>query len=177
MEPLLVRLARNSPSKTISSELFRLAGRFHLDADMDVSVAFALLLAVVIELIIRFEEYSQWPYLAYTLCSKYNPDGYIAAYMHFFQIPDEQLDEELGLPLRRLASRAGSTDTQRLQYMISPSVQSALALALESSVASSLPVERAFAATKRSEARRLCHVSTAVGARYFGSICASATIF
>ena len=66
-----------------------------------------------------------------------------------------------GLPLRTLANRAGSTDIQRFQYLISPSVQAALVLAFESSVASSLPAERAFAATKRSEAPRLCHVATA----------------
>ena len=103
---MLVRSARNSPSKTISSELFRLVGLFHVDADLDVPVALALLLAVVIELIIRLRDYSQWPYLVYTPCSKHNPDGYIVVCMHFFQILDEQLDEGFGLPLRRLASRA-----------------------------------------------------------------------
>ena len=67
-----------------------------MDADLDVSVALALLLAVVIELIIRFREYSQWPYLAYALCNKHNPDGYVVACMRFFQIPDEQIDEGSG---------------------------------------------------------------------------------
>ena len=50
---------------------------------------------------------------------------------------------------------------QRFQYLIPHSVQAALVLAFESSAASSLPAERAFAATKRSEAPRLCHVATA----------------
>jgi len=79
----------------------------------------------------------------------------------FFGIPDEQLDVGFGLPLRRLANRAGNTGIQRFEYLISHSVQAALVLALESSAASSLPAERAFATTKRSEAPRLCHVATA----------------
>ena len=146
-----------------------------MDADLDVSVALALLLAVGMDMVIRFREYSQWPYLAYTLSSKYNPDGYISACVDFLNIPDEQLDVGVGLPLRSLANRAGSTDTQRFQYLISHSVQAALVLAFEPSVASSLPAERAFAATKRNEAPTTS--PRRVGARFFGSICASASIF
>ena len=82
-EPLLVRLAKRSPSKTLSSDFARIIGAFHLDPDLDVSAALALLLAVAMEVAIRFREYSQWPYLAYTLSSKYNPDGYISACVDF----------------------------------------------------------------------------------------------
>ena len=156
-----MRLAKRLPCKTLSSDFARIIGAFHLDPDLDVSAALALLLAVAMEVAIRFREYSQWPYLAYTLSSTYNPDGYISACVDFVGIPDEQLDVGFGLPLRRLANRAGSTDTQRFQYLISHSVQAALVWAFESSAASSLPAERAFAATKRSEAPRLCHVATA----------------
>ena len=49
----------------------------------------------------------------------------------------------------------------RIQYITSESVQRTLVLAFEASAASSLPVKRAFAETKRSEAPRLCHVATA----------------
>jgi len=78
-EPLLVRLAKRLPSKTLSSDFASIIGAFRLDPDLDVSAALALLLAVAMEVAIRFREYSQWPYLAYTLSSKYNPDGYISA--------------------------------------------------------------------------------------------------
>ena len=56
---------------------------------------------------------------------------------------------------------AGDTAAQRLQWLMSAPVQRALVLSLEASAASSLPAERAFAETKRSEAPRLCHVAAA----------------
>ena len=65
-EPLLVRLAKRLPSKTLSSDFARIIGAFHVDPDLDVPAALALLLAVAMEVVIRFREYSQWPYLAYT---------------------------------------------------------------------------------------------------------------
>jgi len=86
-EPLLVRLAKRSPSKTLSSDFARIIGPIHLGPDLDVSVALALLLAVAMEVVIRFREYSQWPYLAYTLSSKYNLDGYISACADFLASP------------------------------------------------------------------------------------------
>ena len=76
-------------------------------------------------------------------------------------MPDELLDEGFGLPLRKLAFTMGSTENQRIQYLLSEAVHQSIVLAFESSAASSLPVERAFAETKRSEAPRLCHVATA----------------
>ena len=71
------------------------------------------------------------------------------------------MDEGFGLPVRRLVVRAGATDPQRLQYMMSPQVQQCIVTAFKASAVSSLPAERAFAELKRSEAPRLCHVATA----------------
>ena len=52
---------------------------------------------------IRFEQYRQWPYKAWQICSKFNPDGYSAACMDFLSIPSEQLDEGFSIPFRQLA--------------------------------------------------------------------------
>lgn len=68
---------------------------------------------------------------------------------------------KFGLPLQEMAQRAGETDIANLAWLASEPVQRALALSLESSEASSLPFERAFAEIKRSEAPRLCHCATA----------------
>ena len=67
----------------------------------------------------------------------------------------------LGIPLRNLAARAAQREGDPLRFLVDPQVQIALESILASSAASSLIVERAFAETKRSEAPRLCHVSTA----------------
>jgi len=103
----------------------------------------------------------QWPFAAYTLSKKFNPDGYVIACRHFLDLPDHMLDTGFGLPLRRLVCMASEIEMLRVQYLMSDAVQNALDLASESAAASSLPVERAFAQTKRSEAPRLCHVATA----------------
>ena len=71
------------------------------------------------------------------------------------------LDTGFGLPLWRPVRLAGESEMLRVQYLMLDTVQHALDLAFDSAAASSLPVERAFAQSKRSEAPRLCHVSTA----------------
>ena len=48
-----------------------------------------------------------------------------------------------------------------LRYLMADAVQAALVSSFQASAASSLPAERAFAETKRSEAPRLCHVASA----------------
>jgi len=63
--------------------------------------------------------------------------------------------------LRKLARRAGDTEASQIEFLVSDSVQCALAEAFEASAASSLPVERKHACAKKNEAARLCHVSTA----------------
>ena len=75
-------------------------------------------------------------------------------------MPDELLDLGFWLPLRKLALQSGS-ELNALRYLMSEEVQTAIVSSFEASAASSLPVERAFAETKRSEAPRLCHVATA----------------
>ena len=80
--------------------------------------------------------------------------------MSFLSLLDELLDLGFGLPLRKLALESGSELTG-LRYLMSEGVQKAIVSSFEASVASSLPAERAFAETKRSEAPRVCHDATA----------------
>lgn len=160
-QPLLVKLAQGVVGAAVSSDLNRLLRQLHLDPDLDQGAAVAVLLAEAMDLCLRFGEYLAWPFAAWKLSSKYNPAGYIPACMDFLEMPPDKLDVGFGLQLRELADQAGATMTARCRYMLSESVQQALATAFQASSASSLPVERAFAETKRSEAPRLCHVATA----------------
>ena len=160
-EPLLVRLAKGVVGAAVCKDLHRLLHRLHLDPDLDQGAAVAVLLAEAMDLCLRFRQYSAWPFAAWSLCSKYNPSGYMPACMDFLEIPEESFDVGFALQLRHVADQAGATHAKRLQYLLSPQVQQALASAFQASSASSLPVERAFAETKRSEAPRLCHVATA----------------
>ena len=89
------------------------------------------------------------------------PENYVGACLDFLQIPGGASDLGFGLPLRRLATDSGHTPMQQLNWLLTEQIQSALLLVLRASAASSLPIERAFAEVKRSDAPRLCHVATA----------------
>jgi len=158
--PLLVRLAGGVVGRNLDEDLRRLLARLHLDPSLDVGACVSTLLAVAMDLTLRFRQYMAWPYAAYKLCVRFN-EHYLAACFDFLQLPEGELDIAFSLPLRQLAQRFGETQAQQIQYLASPSVQNALEQAFRVSAASSLPVERAFAETKRSEAPRLCHVATA----------------
>jgi len=159
-EPLLVRLAKGAVDKAVDKDFLRLLGRLHLDPALETGACVTALLAVAADLSLRFKQYTRWPFAACKLCSKYN-EHFLTACLTFLHLPEGELDAAFSLPLRQLAQNFGGTEAQQLQYLASDPVQEALALTFAASAASSLPVERAFAETKRSEAPRLCHVATA----------------
>ena len=159
-EPLLVRLSKGAVAEAASTDMHRIFGLLHLDPDLDVSACVAVLLGAAVEVCLRFQHYKQWPYQAWKLSRVYNPDGHRAACVAFLNMPEEMLDFGFGLPLRKLCTAARS-EVESIRFLLSEDVQSAIVVSFRASAASSLPAERAFAVTKRSEAPRLCHVATA----------------
>ena len=83
-EPLLVRIARGGIRQVLSADISRVLFRLHLDPDLQVTSFLPVLLSIGIEVCVRFEEYEEWPYRAYTLSRKFNADGYVTACLHFF---------------------------------------------------------------------------------------------
>lgn len=160
-EPLLVRLSKGNLQRSACSDLGRVLGLLHLDPSLDAGACVSSLVATAAELVLRFRQYKAWPFLAWQLTQRFNSDSYIGACLDFLQLEEFSLDTGFGLPLRQMAHRAGDSEVERVAWLVSDPVQRALVLIFEASVASSLPVERAFAETKRSEAPRLCHVATA----------------
>ena len=159
--PLLVTLAKGRVASVVEEDLVRVLGKLHLDPDLDVAACSSLLFATASEISMRFEQYERWPYAAWALCKEFNQDGYIQACLSFVEMDQARLDNGFGKPLRQIASRFGSGPLDQVRYLCTDSVQDAISLAFRASAVSSLQVERQFAETKRSEAPRLCHVSTA----------------
>ena len=81
--------------------------------------------------------------------------------MEFLLAPAEELDTGFSLRLQELALAAGPDEARQVGFLLSEGVQSMLEGTFEAAVASSLPVERKFAETKRREAPRLCSIATA----------------
>ena len=105
--------------------------------------------------------YERWPYKLCLMCSAYSADYRIAC-VDFLRVPAEELDVGFGLRLQSMALRHGSgCEAAAVGFLLTPQVQDALTTAFEASAASSLPVERRFAQTKRNEAPRLCSVAVA----------------
>ena len=159
-DPLLVRLYKGEVTSVVSRDLARLLGSLHLDADLDCSACVTVLLGVAVDLVVRFQSYSRYPYAACQLCGAFNREFRVAC-LDFLRVPEAELDPGFSLQLRLLARSAGDTEVERIAYLLSEPVQSTLRDAFMTSAASSLPVERAFAQTKRKEAPRLCHLATA----------------
>ena len=159
-DPLLVRLAKGSVRSVVSADLTRLVLSMHTDPDLDHSAFLTLALGTALDLVWRFQAYVEYPYLTCLLCRAYNSSWRIAC-LDFLQVPDSELDLGFSLQLKRLAFAAGESESARVNYLLSDSVQDALKCAFQASAASSLPVERAFAYMKRNEAPRLCHLASA----------------
>ena len=116
-----------------------------------------MLLVAALEVCIRLEECTLWPFQAWRSRRQYNPHGSDAFCMILLSMPAELLDLGFG---RTLALQSGS-ELNGLRYLMSEGAQKAIVSGFEASAASSLPAERAFAEAKRSESPRLCHVATA----------------
>ena len=159
-EPLLVRLAKGYVPEIVSADLAKLVGGLHRDPDLDCGACLSVLLAVALDLVARFRSYTCYPYAACFMCKAYNND-YAVACLDFLLAPEASLDVGFSQQLRRHALEAGDTEADRLKFLMSDPVQRTLQDVFAASAASSLPVERAFATTKRHEAPRLCHVASA----------------
>ncbi len=159
-EPLLVQLSKRRVCAMVGADFSRLISSLHLDDELDVAACLSLALGVATDLVLRFRHYVGYPFVACQLCRKFNGNFRLAC-LDFLSVPDSELDAGFSLPLKRLAFGAGDTAAAWVSYLLSDAVQSALELAFSSSAASSLPVERKFAETKRNEAPRLCHVAVA----------------
>ena len=158
-EPLLVRVAKGEVESLVSEDTSRLISLLHLDSELDVGACVTQLLATAADLLVRFRAFQVYPFLLYKICRTFH-SGFAIACLEFLRVPKADLDLGFGRPLQKLAWQQG-TERDACSFLLSASVQAAVEQVFKSSAASSLPVERAFAQTKRSEAPRLCDVSTA----------------
>ena len=156
----MVRLSKGEVVGAWEEDLSGVLRRLRLDPTLDVAACVTLLLLVSMDVVLRFGMYEQYPFKCFELSRAYNEHWRVKC-MDFLQVPDEHLDVGFSLRLKQLALAAGATEGEQLAYLMSESVQEALKTTFATAAVSSLPVERAFAETKRQEAPRLCSVATA----------------
>ena len=95
--------------------------------------------------------YTRFPHKAALLCRAFNAE-YRLACLDFIHVPIDQLDIGFSSELKHTMEAAGDTESAQVAYLLSDAVQQALETAFRAAAASSLPVERAFAQTKRNGA-------------------------
>ena len=155
--PVLVQLAQGRVCQAVLVDFERVVASLSDDTQLDVSAAVTLLFSALLDILTRFKQHEDWPYLVFRLCQAYDADFEFNC-LRFLRVPDDQLDPGFSLQLKKLALAQGSAP-RPMQYLVSGAVQRTLHVALAASSASSLPAERRFAEAKKAEAPRLCHVA------------------
>ena len=158
--PVLVRLAFGEVQRRTSLLLQDIVRLLHADPLLDVSATFLGLLKTQSHVIMRYEQYRQFPNKLCLMCKSYNSVGYQDAVKDFLDVDVSLLDYGYSLPLRQEATASG--DRQRaIEYLTSDSVQRELQDIFKNSSAHDLDAERKHNVGKKGEARKLSSVSTA----------------
>jgi len=158
-EPTLVRIGRGLVTSRCTQQFRLIVGRLHLGADLDVPAALTTLLHTVCDIILRFAQYTGYPFRLWRLVARWN-DGYLSEIRTFLATAEADLDLAAGVVLQKMAKAKGGLP-QQIAWLASPSVQATLARMVEAVTVHTLDGERSFAEAKSYEAKRLCHVSVA----------------
>ena len=143
----------------MSADLSEHLRHLPLDPILDQELAVPQLFLTAGHLCMRYEAFKLYPTALWTLTSKFNPEGYIAAIESFLAMDFPQLDVGYSAELQYDA-RACENYAESIRYMVSSQVQTELVEILEEAKACSLDVEREHFLAKKAEGRRGVRLTT-----------------
>ena len=159
--PTMVRLLRGEASSCIHARLQHIFGHMLVcDPDLDVASTVTTLLTVAMDLELRVRACIAHPIALVRMCKRFFPYSYLQEIHNFLQTPVGKLDVGAGAPLHALAWRRGN-EMAACSYLLTKPVQDLLEQLGIVTLASSLPVERAHAETKKWEGSKLTHIAVA----------------
>lgn len=122
--PTLVRLAQGEVQDKTLLQLNDLLGLLRLDESLDLLETTTALLVTEIHLLVRYDDYYQFPYRIFELTRKFNPTGHLAAIESFLDMEQEQASLDLGysFPLQQEAWKQGSAGSRELSSAIAHAV-------------------------------------------------------
>ena len=156
---ILVRLGQAEVQRKVSADLSEHLRHLPLDPILDQELAVPQLFLTAGHLCMRYEAFKLYPTALWTLTSKFNPEGYIAAIESFLAMDFPQLDVGYSAELQYDA-RACENYAESIRYMVSSQVQTELVEILEEAKACSLDVEREHFLAKKAEGRRGVRLTT-----------------
>lgn len=158
--PLIAELSQGAIQVRACHHLSFLLANLWRDPGLDHASALSALVMTTCHMVIRFRQYSNYPWKLWELSRVHNSGGYAAAILDFLHAAPEDLDTGFSLPLQRDALRERSIPEAAL-WLLGDAAQSALDDFAQAIQTSSLEVERRHAQAKRNEGRRLKHVAVA----------------
>ena len=111
-------------------------------------------------LVIRFDQYRQFPTRLWELTRKHNPEGFAAACFDFLHAPEKRLDLGFSLPLQQEAWKCQS-ETHACAWLQGEQVQALLCGIFDKAAAQSLDIERKHAQIKVAETTKVTGCATA----------------
>ena len=159
-EPAVVRLGKKEVQTSCFGEFCRTLEFARNDPQLDLTDVVPALLTTLGHIIVRFEDYCQWPFCLWKLTRKYNADGCVLEAESFLELSPDLLDLGYSAPLQRSALAAGSI-ADGITLLLSDAVQHEVEALIRAVSTTSLDVERKHAQDKRQEKNRVVSVSAA----------------
>ena len=122
--PILFRFFKAEAHNAVQTELSNILGSMWFDRELEAGLAATALFATAMDLVLRLQQYREYPCRLSTLCSRWNPVTYLTAIIDFLYERDGKLDIGYSLQLKRIAWSKGS-EMLAIAFLASSSVQEA----------------------------------------------------
>ena len=106
--PMLVRLFQGEAHDLVQTQLSDILGCMWRDPELEAGPATSALFATAMDLVLRPNQYRDYPCRLAGLCRRWCPDTYLTNILGFLQEPKENLDTGFSLELQRLARQQQS---------------------------------------------------------------------
>ena len=158
--PALVQLGRGVVQARTSAQLYTLIRLLPKDESLDLLATLVALFTTELHIIIRYDQYLQYPTKLWKISKKYNPHEYASAAQDLVETKDDNLDLGYTLVLKHDACSHGNIGSA-VAYLMSPTVQQEVESILENARPTSLDVERKHKQDKSSECQKVLSVARA----------------
>jgi hypothetical protein len=158
--PVMVKLCNGDVHDLVATRLQRLLGVMHMDTALEIGPALAGLLATTIDICLRFDVFTRYPFRICRLSKKWFPHTWLQAIYTFLHEPPERLDLGVGQQLHSLAWGQGS-EAAAITWLASLSVQEVIDGICVITLLNSLDVERRHKEAKSWETSKVTHIATA----------------
>jgi hypothetical protein len=142
-EPTLIRLSKGEVQLRTSSLMCDILPRLKNDPNIDFKQCVLRLLVTQAHIIIRFNQYREYPAKIWKLSKKYNPTLYTSDIISFINEPADNLDYGFSKPLQEEAwDISDQNESKAVEYLRGKEIQDELDAFIEGVSGTTLEIER-----------------------------------